>query len=122
MAAPGQFVHDCARSPVPVDGPAGYQLVMPGEIHACGMTGGQVYCWGLSLSGVLGTGNTTDSPAPALVGAYPFVDLDAYHLHTCGITAASAVYCWGKNEYGRLGDGTLQDRSVPTPIFGARLE
>jgi len=118
----GPFVHHCATRPVPVEGPLAWQGVVPGDVHACGSTGTEIYCWGLNNLGVLGTGNTLSTPVPARVGAFPFVDFGIYYLHTCGITAASAVYCWGKNDYGRLGDGTLEDRRVPTPIVGTWLE
>jgi len=122
LGAELEFVHQCAKTPVPVDDPAGYRVVTPGDIHSCGMAGVQVFCWGLGLNGVLGTGNTIPSPVPTLVGAYPFVDIDVYYLHTCGITAGSAVYCWGRNDWGRLGNGTLEDRWVPTLVVGGPLE
>ncbi|GAA2860124.1 hypothetical protein Acy02nite_56300 [Actinoplanes cyaneus] len=54
-------------SPVPVHAPDGvaFTELAPGYHHTCGLTGTATYCWGWGDRGRLGTGDSTDHPAPA---------------------------------------------------------
>jgi alpha-tubulin suppressor-like RCC1 family protein len=89
------------------------------------------YCWGLNISGSLGTGadNGPDtckddvacSTQPvAVAGGLRLRNLSAGGLYTCGVTSIRRVYCWGYNNFGQLGDGTTSSRSKPVAVLGGR--
>jgi alpha-tubulin suppressor-like RCC1 family protein len=87
--------------------------------HTCASTNsGNMYCWGVNTSGILGNGNSSQqySPVQVLAGAATEEDSDGTHLvnvtnistgyyNSCASTASGNMYCWGQANYGRLGDG-----------------
>lgn len=102
-----------------------------GALHACGIAGGQTWCWGRNTSGELGNGERDDEPldplapppprhsTPSLVlGDHTFAQLSAGGNHTCALTASRQAYCWGGNEHGQLGDGTTEPRFSPVAVAG----
>ncbi len=104
--------------------------------NALAITGGRYFtcalldngterCWGESLYGQLGYGNTTtigDNEAPGLVGP---VNLGSGHgvlattagdSHSCALFDTGKVRCWGNGANGRLGYGnttTIGDNENP---------
>jgi alpha-tubulin suppressor-like RCC1 family protein len=83
-----------------------WSLIEAGGPATCGTEiGGGTYCWGLNLSGLLGTGTTTEiSTTPQLVaGGHTFTALSAGPAHICGLTPDGTAYCWGDNAAMQLG-------------------
>ena len=68
----GTHKEACATTPVRVASDAAFTTVSPGAHHTCAVAAdGAAYCWGEGKKGQLGTGTTTDSPAPVRVAARP---------------------------------------------------
>lgn len=80
--------------------------------HACALTKGEIYCWGRSPGGALGTGVPGEKREPAHA---PFADtvktwpqqLAAGDEITCARMTDGSVYCCGSDVRGRLGTGKL---------------
>ncbi len=98
--------------------------VVAGESHTCGIreegAGSTLWCWGESLSGQLGAGNSGDWAVPIPVGSEnDWVTVAAGRAHSCGIRddgTGASLWCWGKNYFGQLGDGSMEDKNVPTQV------
>jgi alpha-tubulin suppressor-like RCC1 family protein len=89
--------------------------------HSCGITADhEAYCWGLNLSGVLGSGTTASSRTPVKVaGGRNWRFVNTGWTHTCGVTLASAAFCWGSNSEGQLGVGSGTSNSLsPVRVAG----
>jgi alpha-tubulin suppressor-like RCC1 family protein len=98
--------------------PGTWTAVAAGELHACGISSGQVSCWGSDYNGQLGNG-MVESPGgypPAAVIAGDSVT--AGGSHSCSI-AGGVASCWGWNMSGQLGDGTQFDRATPMTLAGS---
>ncbi|MFH1764492.1 MAG: hypothetical protein ABIF09_09900 [Gemmatimonadota bacterium] len=94
------------RDPAQVPGGLAFAEISANHGYTCALTlDGALYCWGLNLSGLLGTGTTTGiSTTPQQVaGGYSFTLMSAGSTHMCGVTAAGAAYCWGDNTALQLG-------------------
>jgi alpha-tubulin suppressor-like RCC1 family protein len=108
--------------PVEVSGLlSGVTAVAASSSHTCAlMSSGGVKCWGLNLSGELGTGTTTDSLLPVDVSGLSsgVTAIAASDYNTCALTSEGGVLCWGHNYFGELGDGTTTDSSVPVNVGG----
>lgn len=68
-----------------------------GLYQICAVSRGDVFCWGDSVAGELGTGEgKKSSPQPARIisGA---ADIWATNLRTCARTDANIIYCWGED-------------------------
>ncbi len=82
----------------------------------CGITVGEVRCWGSNAAGQLGDGTTTDrdGAAPIASDRTDFVRLQARTRTACAFTADDAMVCWGENRRGQLGSDTATPiQSVP---------
>jgi alpha-tubulin suppressor-like RCC1 family protein len=91
-----------------------------GDKHTCALLlDGTVKCWGQGDNGRLGTGATTDEPAPKSVTAFTgaATTIASGASHTC-VLVGGGVKCWGANEDGQLGDGTTNERHDPTDVPG----
>ena len=113
-------IEELTTSPIEVDGGFRFKQLIPGWIHACGITSADAtYCWGANSGGQLGTpgGVPNDQRSPVRVdGGRAFAQLSLGAEHSCGLTNDGVAYCWGENSGGQLGDGTVIDRFVPTPV------
>jgi alpha-tubulin suppressor-like RCC1 family protein len=88
----------------------------PGFAHTCGLSGGQVLCWGQNGSGQLGRPGPTD-PFPGFVpGLSRVVAIGTGTVHSCAYVSPTEIYCWGGNDFGQLGDGTDQSSSEPVLV------
>lgn len=115
-----------ASSPTPrrVSAPSGvtFERLYAGRGHTCGIaTNGDVYCWGVNVDGVLGSG-AADGPVsvPTLASATQglgLVELDGGAAHTCGRTNAGAIWCWGSARWCEIGNGTCPLAPVFTPAL-----
>ncbi len=102
--------------------------ISAGYNHTCALTlSGGIKCWGLNLSGELGTGNQQPSFVPIDVeGLSSEATLVTTGLsHTCALTTGGGVKCWGSNARGELGDGeggADQFSPVPKDVVGLTSE
>lgn len=95
----------------------GFSKVVAGLDHSCGISDGQVYCWGRNNYGQLGIGatDTANHTTPALVPALATMtttDIAAGDSFSCAV-ADGAAYCWGYNGYGQLGSNDYTTYSAP---------
>jgi len=101
-----------------IEGRAWDQIDAGGE-HICGITAGQLYCWGKNdrfqvapISGDI----STPFPIALPEGAAQWTAVSAGELSTCAI-ADGRLYCWGANPYGVLGIGAADDDvAQPTEV------
>lgn len=94
--------------------------ISAGAAHACGISRGQLYCWGTSAAGALGPGTSSPSPTPALVttfAAKTVTDVSAGSDFTCAVADGTA-YCWGNGGSGRTGVGGTGNTSTPAAVTG----
>jgi alpha-tubulin suppressor-like RCC1 family protein len=108
---------------------AQFLQIATGETHSCGLTGRhQVYCWGMSARGELGSAtplpvcaelNLPCSPTPVLAVTLTPQSLAAGAMFSCALDASGTASCWGANFYGQLGDGTQVDDATPQTVQGS---
>jgi alpha-tubulin suppressor-like RCC1 family protein len=85
------------QPPTAVQGGLTFASISAGVGHSCGVTvDGDVYCWGLSSSGQLGSRIPDDSARPARVPTPGrFKAVSASWMYSCGLTTTGKAYCWG---------------------------
>lgn len=94
-----------------------------GGFHACGISGGEVYCWGRNSSGQSGQSNTGDISTPTAI-ADPVGYFDdpigvwTGKYHSCaqndnGSGQSDRLRCWGNNSWGQIGNGTSGNAYIP---------
>ena len=125
----GNFTASTSLVPVEVVGVgdsgflSGVANISAGERHACAVTsGGNVFCWGMGVSGQLGANSTSEESTPVEVvgiGGTGFlggiVSVSGGFEHSCALSAIGNVFCWGDNGYYELGDGSGGGQSN-TPV------
>lgn len=86
--------------------------------HTCGITeDAHLWCWGLNLTGQLGTGSFDDSALPQEVsGGGAWRTVAAAPEHTCGIKVDGSLWCWGSNQFGQLGVEDPRDQTAPQRV------
>ncbi|MEU7023835.1 Ig-like domain repeat protein [Streptomyces sp. NPDC046203] len=108
--------------PVPVDLPAGVQLVAlsGGNTFTLGLTSdNRVLSWGDNEYGQLGDGTTTNRSVPGPVDFPAGTHIKAIaagHFHNLALTTDNHLFAWGWNREGQVGDGTTIDRHTPVPV------
>lgn len=116
----GEGTKDARAVPTPVVGlPAGtVDDLSVGELHACAVVAGAVWCWGAGTDGELGDGRKADSLVPVKVSGLA----EGKATHVCAGTRFSCAVadtmasCWGINAVGQVGMGTT---SAPVPTAAA---
>lgn len=94
-----------------------------GELFACGIADGQVYCWGAGRFGELGIG-TSDEPIQRAIPTGPLKNLghveqlSANRGFICARERGGLVSCWGNNVHGQLGDGGTSNHYEPVRVQG----
>lgn len=84
----------------------------PPRAHACALANGEVYCWGRSYTGALGTGfpdkeqEPAHAPFPDKVKTWP-QQLAVGDEITCARMTDGSVHCCGSDTKGRLGTGRM---------------
>jgi alpha-tubulin suppressor-like RCC1 family protein/lysophospholipase L1-like esterase len=108
-------------TPTQVPGLDGVVQVSAGSRTAYALkSDGTVWSWGNATSGVLGTGETSDTAVPAQV---PFpagtriVRISGGLNHAIAADSAGNLWVWGNDDFGALGTGvTGQNQSTPIKI------
>jgi alpha-tubulin suppressor-like RCC1 family protein len=102
----------CSAVPVEVDGNLRFKQLSLGVSHSCGVTtDDRLYCWGMNLSGVLGTLAVSEGVSGIATAPTPvapdirFESVVAGRSHTCAIDSSDAAWCWGSGFIGQLGVG-----------------
>lgn len=94
---------------------SGVTHVVAGDEHVCAVKGGEAYCWGRNLEGVLGNGSLERSQvtSPArVVGLGPVSDI-ATGFNTVCVLESGLAKCWGFGNQGQLGNGVAESRGTP---------
>jgi hypothetical protein len=119
ISAPGT-----STLPVAVGGGHVFTQISAGGTHACGITGGQAYCWGNDSTFQLGGRYSlrVNSSTPIPVGGSTPLSASAIaagRKHTCALGPTGTAYCWGDNSFGQLGNGTVGGMvDAPTAVAG----
>ncbi len=109
-------------APAPAEAQSGeLDSVSTGQHISCGLSGGELYCWGRPPT-TWGQGPSMDDPdrvVPTRVdgvsgGRSVSVGVD----HACVLLDDGTVSCLGHNLWGQLGDGTTVTRATPAPVPG----
>lgn len=99
------------QQPLPVTGlPDRTTVVAAGLNHTCAIVrAGEVYCWGFSGFGQLGSGTREYlTMTPEKVANFSnALDIGAGGYHSCGVDDSGNVACWGFNRDGQLGNGKI---------------
>jgi alpha-tubulin suppressor-like RCC1 family protein len=117
-------------APVRAAGPMTFTAMGAGgaafRAHACGVTtGGDVYCWGAGMDGVLGFPAAETCGPQAMNGAGPcatqptrvpglptLASIAVGGTFTCGLTPTGTAYCWGNSSGGQLGNGAASGTGI----------
>jgi len=94
---------------------------------ACGVSGGDVHCWGLNRAGELGRTpiSPVPDPQPRAVAGLPDVETvftarqNSITGHVCALTAAGEAFCWGQNQAGEAG---IDPGAAPTQVCASGFE
>ena len=104
------------RSPTQPTGGHRFTQLSVGAMHACGVEGTDVYCWGQNFGYAIGDRTTLNKifAQPERVRlTFPAVEVIAGSAMTCVLDQAAEEWCWGQNDVGQLGRG---DSSEPTGV------
>ena len=91
--------------------------VEAGRDFTCALRGGgEVWCWGWNVNGMLGDGTTDDHRTPLPVtGITGATDVIVGEDTSCAIMPGGGVKCWGGDP---LGNGSSSSSSVPVDVGG----
>jgi len=96
--------------------------VSAGPTGTCGITAGEIWCWGLGDEQIFG--DVDDRTRPEVIGnvslqtlSWRTVEVGAWHM--CGITESEELWCWGHGDQGALGGGPTQVPNAPVRSNGA---
>jgi alpha-tubulin suppressor-like RCC1 family protein len=127
--SPGGVQRPCSFEPVRVSSELTFALISAGNQHTCAVASdGASYCWGLSVSGKVGTDTEAEAcalgpcvPRPtAVAGSLGAAgEIACGNLHSCAIGPDALAYCWGAGQQGQLGTGAIEEnRTTPTRVSG----
>ncbi|HUS31019.1 MAG TPA: hypothetical protein VMZ53_21060 [Kofleriaceae bacterium] len=92
-----------------------WDFIKAGFISKCGISGGELSCWGHNVAGEIGDGTTNASLVPMKITAAASVSISR---HTCAIDQTQKLRCWGANDSGQAGVAGGMNVRVPTDIPG----
>ena len=109
---------DVSYTPAIIEDLAGCTAVSASALHACGLCGGEIYCWGDHRFGTVGAGAITDvkitTPRKVDIAVdEPFVQIVSGYSFSCARAQSGRTYCWGFSRDGALGSGGA---SSPLPV------
>lgn len=107
-----------AYTPWLVEGLSGCTAVSTGDLHACALCGGDIYCWGDHRFGAVGEGPITTvvitTPRKLAIAIdEPWLQLVSGLGFTCARSQSGRAFCWGYSRDGALGSGGA---SSPLPV------
>jgi alpha-tubulin suppressor-like RCC1 family protein len=103
--ASGDFL---STTPQVTDSPKTYTHISTGNEATCGLSQGNIRCWGSNINGALGINVATTNIAPFTLdptNTYSLVSVGPGN-NSCAISA-NKLKCWGNNDSGQVGNGTL---------------
>jgi alpha-tubulin suppressor-like RCC1 family protein len=117
---------DNEPAPYLVDSTRTWSALSVGYAHNCGISGGQLYCWGYNPYGQVGNGTTTtpspfsNTPVTLPAGETSWIAVACGGVQTCAITNTNTTYCWGRQNLGQNGVGVTSTtpRTGPTILVG----
>jgi alpha-tubulin suppressor-like RCC1 family protein len=104
--------------PTDIAGGGLWTQLAAGQVHACGIKGGDLLCWGSNDEGQRGIAPLIppgDSDLSTISSTGDWAVLSAGAKHTCGIRKNSRLFCWGDNSRHQLG----HDTDSPLPLSTA---
>ena len=116
----------CALTPVPVAGGHFFDSISGSSQHACGVSGSQVFCWGLDDKNQIGTDQSSELCDSLACVTQPFVasaffislqSVSAGGSSTCAFDTDNVPYCWGDNSFGQIGNNN-RPSAVPSLVAG----
>ncbi len=96
--------------------------VSTGDLHACAVVSGALWCWGSNAHGELGLGVVGDDQlVPRRLGtSTSWARVSAGLTSSCALTTQGDVWCWGHNQSGEVGNGTFVAQTEPWHVALAR--
>lgn len=95
------------------DGTPAMLVALPGvtamaasDLHACAISMGQVYCWGVNSARAIDPASTLDArwPVQILVDRSKLASVFVSHRGTCVTSEAGEAICWGDGPANQLGN------------------
>jgi alpha-tubulin suppressor-like RCC1 family protein len=105
-------------SRVPVQGLTNLTSLAVGPMHACGVIGDRLACWGDNGAGQAGFDGSSASVPRVGIQGLDVADLALGRDHSCARLRSGEVACWGSNEHGQLGDGGRSRSPTPAEVTG----
>lgn len=119
-SAPGLGVQNSSSVPVAAPGGLVWTDIASGAGQICGISGGNVYCWGANDSGQRGTtgGSVTTTTPDRVIGGLAGTRTAAGNFYSCAVATNNDAYCWGINFSGQLGSGNTSGSFTPVLVVG----
>lgn len=98
--------------------------------HACALSRGRAFCWGVNATGAVDRGSLQDTRAPleTLIDGEGLLDgIFVSNRGTCASTQFGNLFCWGDDGTGQLGenDGGVSSKPpqivLPDRVFGVAM-
>jgi alpha-tubulin suppressor-like RCC1 family protein len=103
------------------DTPIGQVTAVGGYSQSgCAVVAGEVKCWGINATGMLGLDTTATALSfypLRITGTSGATQVSAGNGSACAVIAGAAK-CWGDNSFNQLGDGTTTASVVPVQVSG----
>jgi alpha-tubulin suppressor-like RCC1 family protein len=97
--------------------PQNFSSISAGQGFTCGVSSGEVICWGRNHYGQIGIGTFDDQPTQRAVAGVPFAnEVVAGSTFACARAAGTVLYCWGDNLSGQVGTGSRESVVHPLPV------
>lgn len=86
-----------------------------GQSFSCGLKlNGEVWCWGATLYGSLGSGTMNQRSAEPLQVSGSWTQLSVGAVHSCGLLSSGELACWGGNNNSEIVPGS---EGYPSPVY-----
>jgi alpha-tubulin suppressor-like RCC1 family protein len=120
----GDGLRTNSQTPVRVATTVRFRAISHGNasINTCAVAlDGQVYCWGVGLDGLNGTGTDDVALTPVRIAStVRMKQVGVGQFVACALAESGEVYCWGRDIYGMLGQGGPGRSLVPVLVPGGR--